>query len=202
MARRDRGQFQFTVVELTVLAMSFAATSALVFLLGFYVGRENASQHAPLDERVARIPVGSAPHEDATAESDSVRPGEAAALFDAVAPSGGESGAGKRRPEPGDDEAAIEEESRDPAPRIAGIPYTVQVLATRNQHEAETLRAKLADGRIGAFVTEVEEAGVQWYRVRIGRYDDFESARVMQERVRRDFGLGQAYVVPYRRSAR
>jgi cell division septation protein DedD len=202
MARRDRGQFQFTVVELTVLAMSFAATSALVFLLGFYVGRENASQHAPLDERVARIPVGSAPHEDATAESESVRPGDAAALFDAVAPSGGELGSDKSPLEPGDDDAAIEKESREPAPRIAGIPYTVQVLATRNQREAETLRAKLAAGRIGAFVTEVEEAGVRWYRVRIGRYDDFESARVMQERVRRDFGLGQAYVVPYRRSAR
>jgi hypothetical protein len=202
MARRDRGQFQFTVVELTVLAMSFAATSALVFLLGFYVGRENASQHAPLDERVARIPVGSAPHEGEIAESDSVRPGEAAALFDAARPSEGDSGSEPSPLEAGDDGAAIEDEAPEAVPRIAGIPYTVQVLATRNQREAETLRAKLADGRIGAFVTEVEEAGVRWYRVRIGRYDDFESARVMQERVRRDFGLGQAYVVPYRRSAR
>ena len=33
-------------------------------------------------------------------------------------------------------------------------------------------------------------------------YDDYEAARAMQERIRRDFGLGQAYVVPYRSGAR
>ena len=70
MARRGRGQFQFTVVELSVIAVSFAATSALVFLLGFYVGRENAAQHAPLDEKVARIPVGPAPPKSDTRTDD------------------------------------------------------------------------------------------------------------------------------------
>ena len=57
MARRGRGQFQFTIVELTVLAVSFTVTSVLVFLLGLYVGREFAAQHAPVDERVARVRV-------------------------------------------------------------------------------------------------------------------------------------------------
>jgi septal ring-binding cell division protein DamX len=206
MARRGRGQFQFTVVELSVIAVSFAATSALVFLLGFYVGRENAAQHAPLDEKVARIPVGPAPPgADVRAgehEGEGVRPEEPAA------PSGHVPGSGASPAERDalkaaiQGEAAAEQAPEDSEPRIAGIPYTVQVLATRNHREAETLRSDLARRRIGAFVSEVEEAGARWYRVRVGRYDDYESARAMQERIRRDVGLGQAYVVPYRSGAR
>ncbi len=54
---RSRAQFQFTVFELIVLAASFAATSALVFLLGIYVGRDIAGEHAPADQQVARLPI-------------------------------------------------------------------------------------------------------------------------------------------------
>ena len=186
MPRRGRGQFQFTVAELSVLAASFAVTALIVFLLGFYVGRENAAQHGPLDDRVARIPVGVAP-ERAEAPQQGGR-GEAPSVTLTPPPVAG------REPH--------EESSEEDAAPAPSVPYTVQVLATRNRREAETLREDLARRRIGAFVTEVEESGARWYRVRIGRYEDFESARAMQERVRRDYGLGQAYVVPYRADAR
>jgi cell division protein FtsN len=76
------------------------------------------------------------------------------------------------------------------------VPYTVQVLATRNKAEAEDLRAQLVRRSIGAFISEVEEAGTRWYRVRIGRYDDLAAARAMETRVRREMGLTQAYIVP------
>jgi len=61
MARRGRGQFQFTVTELGVLAASFAVTSILVFFLGLYVGRDLAAHHEGPDERVARIPISENP---------------------------------------------------------------------------------------------------------------------------------------------
>ena len=70
MARKRRSQFQFTIVELAVLGMSFAATSFLVFLLGFHVGREVAARHGPPDDRVARIPVAGADLEEDSAERD------------------------------------------------------------------------------------------------------------------------------------
>lgn len=199
MARRGRGQFQFTVVELSVIAVSFAATSALVFLLGFYVGRENAAQHAPLDEKVARIPVGPAPPRAESGTGDAEPPAFAGEERKADAASAER----QALTDTIDGEVASADPADEPEiPRTPGIPYTVQVLATRNHREAETLRSDLARRRIGAFVTEVEEAGARWYRVRIGRYDDYDSARAMQERIRRDVGLGQAYVVPYRSGSR
>lgn len=207
MARRGRGQFQFTVVELSVIAVSFAATSALVFLLGFYVGRENAAQHAPLDEKVARIPVGPAPPMADTQESEDGDGGvraEAPTAPNPTAPAKDATDADRdvlTATIEGEGTAADAAEAPE-LPRTPGIPYTVQVLATRNHREAETLRSDLARRRIGAFVSEVEEAGARWYRVRVGRYDDYDSARAMQERIRRDVGLGQAYVVPYRGGTR
>jgi cell division protein FtsN len=58
------------------------------------------------------------------------------------------------------------------------------------------MRARLVGKRIGAFVSEVEEGGVRWYRVRIGRYDDMAGANAMADRVKRELGLAAARVVP------
>ena len=218
MARRGRGQFEFTVVELAVLAVSFTATAVLVFLLGLYVGREVASQHAPVDERVARIPVSAQPPagpaplelpEEATAVSK-LAPGSASPqparpqprpdpqrTPPEVAPAAVDQGvealarrALERRAEP--------VERRPPSP--PAMAYTVQVLATRNRREAESLAANLKSRGFGAFVTAVEDAQNRWYRVRIGRYDSQQSARSMAERCRSQLGLSQAFVSPYRTS--
>ncbi len=82
-------------------------------------------------------------------------------------------------------------------PAVPAVPYTVQVLATRNKTEAEDLAHGLKKQRIGAFVSEVEDTSGSWYRVRIGIYDDLESAQVMETRLRK-LGLQQAYVSRYR----
>ena len=248
MARRGRGQFEFTVVELAVLGASFAVTSGLVFLLGFYVGREVASEHAPLGERVARIPVAPAPPKSAgpsvppaippAIPMDPTAPKEAEAEASpeaapqppepgpaeraAAAPQTGAAdrpGAGQEGPPPGEQAALAPSApptaspAEPPSPEPAGseverrdllpaVGYTVQVLATRNRKEAESLAAELKGNGFGAFVTAVEDAGGRWYRVRIGRYDDPHAARVMVERCKRDLGLSQAYVSPFRMNSR
>jgi cell division protein FtsN len=72
----------------------------------------------------------------------------------------------------------------------------VQVLSTRDRGEAEQVRARLVSKRIGAFVSEVEDAGGRWYRVRIGRYDDMAAANAMADRVKKELGFSAARVVP------
>ena len=47
----EAGTFSWNVI--VVLAVT------AVFFLGLYVGKRNASFHAPADDRVARVPVGS-----------------------------------------------------------------------------------------------------------------------------------------------
>ncbi len=213
MAGRGRGgHFQFTLVELSALALSFVVTSALVFLLGFYVGRETGRAHLPAAPGVARVPVGKAPVSEAeplsvtagmpapTAPVDQppgkrdsqVRPSgerrpptvaaqKAGPTADPLASAGGPAGQSARRP------------SSTPA-----VPYTVQVLATRNGREAEALARDLKRRGVGAFVTEVEGDTGRWYRVRIGRYDDLRAAQRMADRCRRELGLTQAYVSAFR----
>jgi cell division protein FtsN len=180
MARRGEGDYQFSFIELSLLAAGVLATVSAVFLMGFYVGRDSASEHAPLDERVARIPVD----ESATAEGKPAptRPAAAALVPQATPPP----------------LAVAAEPKLPPLPAQPGVvvPYTVQVLATRNKGEAEDLRAQLVRRSIGAFISAVEEAGTRWYRVRIGRYDDLAAARAMESRVRKEMGLAQASIVP------
>lgn len=188
MARRGRSQFQFTVVELSVLAVSFAVTSFLVFMLGFYVGREVAGRHGPPRESVARIPAVPAPAVPAASPA-----GPDSKPLDAVP--GGE---GQPVAEAGADETVA---APDPAAvgsedATAGGVYTVQVLATRNSNEADAMRNSLEKKGVEAFIAPVEDAGGSWYRVRIGRYADAAGARRMAERCRRELGLGQAYVSP------
>jgi cell division septation protein DedD len=247
MARRTRGQFEFTVVELGVLAVSFTVTSCLVFLLGLYVGRDLSAEHAPVDERVARIPVADHPPQlparvDLPGEAETAtEPGgqpakapapaptpEAAAMREpsrAVKAAAQEAGRPPAQPEQETPEPAAQRYTRPVAPvpdqrAATGRPdpvletpleaeppaghamaYTVQVLATRNRREADSLVADLKRRGFGAFVAPVEDGGGQWYRVRIGRYDSQDSARAMAERCREQLGIGQAFVSPYRPSA-
>ncbi len=250
MAHRSGHRFQFSGVELTVLAAGFVATCVVIFLLGLWVGREVASQHAPVDERVARIPATEArreapvarPPEGQTAPATGPAPRAAGPALPSTGVrepgSSGETGAETKRPElPGDAPGRAGEgqpaASRDTAGDVpegvlatpvtpppasrkgalvpeeaealgeATVPpesatgYTVQVLATRNRNEADALIAQLKGHGYGAFISPVEDVGGKWYRVRIGRYDEPQSARAMAERCRRDLGLSQAYVSPF-----
>jgi cell division septation protein DedD len=55
--RQARRQLQFTGFEMALIAVSFLVTVTTVFFLGLFVGKKNASYHAPTEDRVARIPV-------------------------------------------------------------------------------------------------------------------------------------------------
>jgi cell division septation protein DedD len=55
--RQARRQLQFSGFEMGLIAVSFLVTVTTVFFLGLFVGKKNASYHAPTEDRVARIPV-------------------------------------------------------------------------------------------------------------------------------------------------
>jgi len=90
--------------------------------------------------------------------------------------------------EDGEGEDAEEEPAR-------GTPgYTVQVLATRKEADAEALIKKLKSRGYEAYVKRVSDGQTSWYRVRVGRYGGFGDARAMADRCRRELGLEQAFV--------
>src|SRR5205085_1348825 len=161
MATRQRRQLQLTGFEIAMIAVSFVFTVTAVFFLGLYVGKKNASYHASAEERVARIPVDDftsykrpAPIEkpekpkapppeeaDAAAAKEAAKAKEAAAAKEAKAKE-------KQKAK----ELAKEEEAAS-APR----GYTVQILSTRKQGEADALVSKLKSHGYAAYIKKVSE---------------------------------------------
>ncbi len=201
MARRGKGQFQFTVLELTALALSFTVTSALVFLLGVYVGREAAVEHRPADPDVAR--PASPAEEGVEVERIASAPVVPQAVPQAPPASPrAPSLPPEQIPEPQRQEfekpSARDDAVAKPEPETGGqSAYTVQVMVSRSRKEAESLVEGLKRKGYGAFLKTVEDSTGRWYRVRIGRFDDLAGARSMAERCRKNLGLSDAFVLSY-----
>ncbi|MFN2376080.1 MAG: SPOR domain-containing protein [Candidatus Binatia bacterium] len=234
-ARQTRRQLQFSGFEMTLLAVSFVISVTGVFFLGLFVGKRNASHHAPVEDRVARIPVDDftkykrpapltpppkeerAAAENAPAAKDSpaaapavvetakAAPEVAAAAPAAKADSGKpadaevtakEAAAAKAKAEAAAKAAAAKakEAEKEEAEPETGRGYTVQILATRKQADADALVRKLKSRGYAAYIKKVSDGAGAWYRVRVGSYGAFSEARVMADRCRRDLGLGQAFV--------
>lgn len=86
---------------------------------------------------------------------------------------------------------AEKEKAEEPA---TGRGYTVQILATRKQADADALVRKLKSRGYAAYVKKVSDGAGAWFRVRVGSYGAFSEARAMADKCRRDLGLGQAFV--------
>lgn len=242
--RQTRRQLQFTGFEMAMIGVSFVVTITVVFFLGLFVGKQNASHHAPTEDRVARIPVDDftrykrpepiprAPKEKPAAVAEAQAPAAAAApaeaakaapaapsvaavpatILDAEPPA---AQAAKPAPAAGKDEtardkekeaadiakeaaakeAAAREKEKEKEPDLStGRGYTVQILNTRKQADADALVRKLKSHGYAAYIKKVSEGEGAWYRVRVGSYGAFSEARAMADRCRREMGLGQAFV--------
>jgi len=251
-ARQPRRQLQLSGFETGLLAAGFIATVTAIFFLGLFVGKQNASWHAPAEDRVARVPVDDftrykrpAPLEKPVREpkaaevvaSAATAPAPAAAGKPASSslPSGpagpaaaataspaesavaaGNTGAAPKDPSAKDAAAkdaakakelaaakeaaakkakeAKEKEEKEKAESSTGKGYTVQILSTRKQAEAEALVQKLKSRGYGAYVKKIANGEDAWYRVRVGSYGAFSEAKGMADKCRRDLNLGQAFV--------
>lgn len=159
-------RFRFSGLEMAVITASFVVTSVLVFVLGFYVGRDVAFRHLGPQPLTARVPVGPAEQEASESGREAAEP--------AVSP-----------------QSRVEVPAE---PASAQAVYTVQVRATRSRKEAESLAAELRERGMDAFVVLAEDEGARWYRVRIGRFEEIAAAQAVAERCRQEFGLEQTYV--------
>jgi cell division septation protein DedD len=253
-ARQGRRQLQFTGFEMGMIAVSFVVTVTAVFFLGLFVGKKNASWHAPAEERIARVPVddftrykrpapiekpvreakavdaaasptgaaeakaaipGTAPEvakqatpaspappaaeSTPTAAPSAARPGSpAGAAQEAASPEVAAKEAAKARELAAAKEAAAkkakEEKEREQAEASKGKGYTVQILATRKQADADALVQKLKSRGYAAYIKKVSDGAGAWYRVRVGSYGAFSEAKGMADKCRRDLSLGQAFV--------
>ncbi len=198
MARRDKQPFQFSGFEMTALSVSFTVTAGIVFLLGFYVGRNSAAHHAGLPDTVGRIPVERA---DVYAPGPAT-PADGDRRAAVEQPVRSERPSGKApvpvaKPEKPRETPKAPEKPEEPKDLDFKPAYSVQVLATRRSADAERMVAGLKTKGYDAFVRKVEDAEGAWYRVRIGRFRDLTDARAMADRCRKEPGLGQAYVSTY-----
>lgn len=259
-ARQTRRQLQFTGFEMGMIAVSFVVTVTAVFFLGLFVGKKNASWHAPAEDRVARVPVddftrykrpapiekpvrepkpvetvasasGAAPSGPAGPAAHAAAPAaEAAKTAAAAVPAAPAAApapavpAATESPKPAATDAAAKdaaakeaakakelaaakeaaakeaaakkakEEKEKEAEAPTGKGYTVQILATRKQADAEALVQKLKSRGYGAYIKKVSNGEDAWYRVRVGSYGAFGEAKGMADKCRRDLGLGQAFV--------
>lgn len=247
--RQARRQLQFTGFEMALIAVSFLVTVTTVFFLGLFVGKTNASYHAPTEDRVARIPVDdftrykrpepiakpakepkAAPADSEIVAASSAKvpvapagstaevktasvPAEpvgpapvaepaakaAVPVAPAVAPvdpkakdTAAKEAAAK---EAAAAKAAAEKKEEEKAePESTGRGYTVQILATRKSADADALAKKLKSRGLAAYIKKVGDGEGTWYRVRVGSYGAFSEAKGMADKVRRDLGLGQAFV--------
>ena len=245
-ARQTRRQLQLSGFEMGMIAVSFVATVTSVFFLGLFVGKRNASWHAPVEDRVARIPVdyftrykrpaplqkpvrepkpaealasaapstpppsakpltvpagpaGPAAASPAPLEAPSKAAPPAAATRDAAAvQETAAKEAAKAKELAAAKEAAAkkakEEKEKEQAEASTGKGYTVQILSTRKQAEAEALVQKLKSRGYGAYIKKISNGEDAWYRVRVGSYGAFSEAKGMADKCRRDLSLGQAFV--------
>ncbi|HEY2772574.1 MAG TPA: SPOR domain-containing protein [Candidatus Binatia bacterium] len=248
--RQARRQLQLTSFEMTLVAVSFVVTVTTVFFFGLFVGKKNASFHAPAEDRVARIPVddftkykrpepiekpakaapvaaasassgkpAAAPDKN-SASSNTAEPVAAVAKVDtpadskaqvAAAPVAAATPATKPAPvsipagttakEAQKDAKAKEaaaakekEKEKDDAEPARGHGYTVQILQTRKQVDADQLVQKLKAHGYAAYIKKVSDGDDAWYRVRVGSYSAFGEARAAADRCHQEMGLGQAFV--------
>lgn len=223
MAENRRGKrFYFSRGQLILLGCGFTAAAVIIFLLGMLVGKgiEEGKMVKPA-EPLVKIPVkpsqgpnsapASPPKEELTfydtLTSAPARP----------SPSEDKSREAKRVNSVA---RVVTEESKphqvptQPARKPVGEPaeppgkgpptetvekkeaggiWTVQVNAFPDQNSAKVWVDRLKNKGYNAYVTEVQNKGKVWYRVRVGHYDTREEAETIEDTLKNKENLTKAF---------
>src|SRR5437867_3915713 len=178
-----------------ILLIAWVATCAVVYVLGFYVGKGMQGRPLGVEERIVRLPVTSAP----PPEGKRPKSEEQFRFYDELMGdrAGGASRAGA--PVPADARPAVTpavEAPRVPAPAasappIAPLPggWTVLANPTRSREEADGLLRQLRTRGYEATLVRVVRDGDTWYRVQVGRFASAEQASEVMHRLREHEGV-------------
>jgi len=169
-------EIQLSNSSLIVAFLVAVGLGVAVFMLGVMVGRNQGPQ--PLLEGGLVEVIG-----DDTGFAPAIDPSDTDFLGRLQEPAAGASVTSvAETPEPS---TAPPRDAAPPAATTNNLPvadpsiasgYVVQVKATSDRNEADTLQASLASSGFPAFVISDDVAGTMMFRVRVGRYRDESAA--------------------------
>ena len=208
--------FYFSRGQLGILAVGFTFTSAIIFFLGIYVGKEIEERKLRgKEEPIAKVPIrpptrGSsfatgAPVEEEMTFYDTLT--QNAPSVGANAPVKGKGNRpGEKAPKAKDAMAKLSPEGKTlPLSKKAkrksvakiqrqGPVWSVQIEAFRRQKDAMSLTNKLKTKGYDAYVVPDKKNDPRWYRVRVGRMDNQDLAREMLEILRKKEKYAKAII--------
>jgi len=201
--RRSAG---LTFGQLITLTFGFLLASVVIFVFGFWVGRDLAEQQATKQREVARVPVAP-PLPEPTRLVAAVEPTRAVAIAATRAPLAVAaaftstpvplSTATAARPattavRPAG--TATRERAAATTPTAAAGSWTVQAYATNDMMRAVMLSKTLQNKGYAASTATKQVGGVTWYLVRVGKYRDHAAAKAVESKLRSEEGLEAASV--------
>ncbi len=197
-SRRSSG---LSIGQLITLIFGFLLASVVIFVFGLWVGRDLAEQRLANERQVIRLPVVTPTRPPEVAEKQATGTPMAVAAA-AATPTVAHAlptatrtqlAAQPTATRPGRMVPWVATPTR-PAAATTGSGWTVQVNATTDAVQAVVLARKLRAKGYDAYTVQGPIGGVNWYRVRVGRYADKESAKAAEARLRREEQLEAAYV--------
>ena len=201
MAENRRGKenrLYFSRGQMVLLGGAFILASALIFLLGMFIGKSIEERKiAKRDEPLVRIPVKpegtAAQKRDEVTFNDGESKAPAAALVQEKAPAekAPEKIVRAEVPAPTTekrlDKASAEGASQKNAATAnadaaeQGKIWRAQVNAFPDERSAKLLVDRLKNKGYNAYVSEAQNRGKTWYRVSVGRYNSREEAEKVVE---------------------
>jgi len=97
-------------------------------------------------------------------------------------------------PEPEPPEPEVREPTARPEPERPTREYWIQVISSSSRDTAEAAKARLSEQSLGSVIFPVTVDGRNYYRVRVGPYDDRGEANKFLEWVQNLDGFEQSYV--------
>ena len=182
--RREKDRrFYFTRGQLALLASGFTAASAIIFVLGMFVGKEiEARKVVRPEEPLVKVPVK--PPSKGAADAESSKNNDDLTFYNTLTKTPGATPAEEKTAEKlmelsnqagrdGRRESKLEQaESAEAKTNI----WSVQVNSYPDAKSASELIDRLKNKGYNAFVTEANVNGKIWYRVRVGRFASREEA--------------------------
>jgi cell division protein FtsN len=207
------------LIDRLVIVVAWLATCGVVFVLGYYVGKESVPRRAgvlggPVEIHI-EAPVRTTGPEEGGPDFYEYLDRQATGGRAAVAaprrattttrprptsPIGRVPATVRRPPPPRPSTTRPPPKPSPPArtapptlPDVGGRRWNVFVSPTRSRLEAEEQRSRLRSGGYDASVVRMQRDGDTWYRVRVGRYGSQAKAEEVRRQLR-DRGVGHAFV--------
>jgi cell division septation protein DedD len=191
-----------TIGQLLTLTFGFLVASIFIFGFGFWVGRDMTEQRLGRQQEVVHLPVPNTP----VVTKVVAAAGTETPVRIALAPT---STPGTAKPTVSATVAVAKATPTRLGPMVAWAVtptqraaqkeaggWTVQVGASTDAVQAVVLARRLRAKGYDAYTSQGPIGGVTWYRVRVGRFSDKDSAKAMEGRLRREEQIEAAYVSP------